>query len=560
MAVQETEVVASTAEVVEKVATVEQLPTEAEPTGPAPTETPPAQTPEPELEGLWYPLTEEPLTLDLQREYDWLVVRQCIEGLFEYRGDGSIEPTGATDFEVSEDGLVYTIHLRPEAVWSDGEPAVAQHYVDGVIRMLEPEPGVEVLWWVPWVEGAEAFNRGDTSDPATVGVRAVDAHTLEVRFGAPAPSFETELASASSTFSPIRLDLIEEHGERWTEAGNYLCNGAYLLETWDHGDKVVLVRNSTYWNAGAVSIDRITLPIMRDDAIILDMYEKGELHSTGDADLTDEAPRILADPVLSKEVRVLPRAGLHNIGLNTLRPPTDDLRVRKALAFDRRAFLEDATWVPELAPLSCTIPARIMGHQPYGTCGYTYDPEQARALLAEAGYPDGEGFPPLQVSVNAVGWNEDAARTVAAIWEENLGISTEVRPYVGFDEWLDYLDACNGSKEKLAACEFNTYQMGWVMDHGDPQNLLDVVFAPYSPHQRTGWQSERYQELMALAATEFDTAQRAEYYKEADRILCEDEVAIIPMLNYQWSYLVKEGVTFEFPAFGEPLFRHWALP
>ena len=98
------------------------------------------------------------------------------------------------------------------------------------------------------------------------------------------------------------------------------------------------------------------------------------------------------------------------------------------------------------------------------------------------------------------------------------------------------------------------------MDYGDAQNQLDVVFAPTSPFQTTGWQSERYEELMALAMTEFDTTQRAEYYQEADRILCEEEVAIIPIFSYEWTTLVKEGVTFEYPPFGEPAFKHWALP
>ncbi len=528
----------------------------------------PTEPPQAEREGLWYPIGAEPPTLDPQSSTDdvtsWLIIGQCIEGLFEYRGDGSIEPTGATGFEVSDNGLVYTIHLRSDAVWSDGEPVIAQHYVDGVIRGLEP--GTEAYYaWLMWeVEGAEAFGTGETDVPSTVGVRAVDDHTLEIRLEAALTYFETILPFP--VFYPVRLDIIEEHGDRWTEPGNYVSNGPYLLDSWEHGTKVVLVKNPAYWNADAVSIEKITLPIIQDDATIVDMYEKDELHSTGGGELgetrlADDAQRIWADPILSQELRELPRPGLHYIGLNTMRPPTDDLLVRKALAsaFDRRTFIENVTWMPWLTPLSCTTPPNVMGHQPYGTCGYTFDPEQARALLAEAGYPDGAGFPELQLWVNWGGWNEEAAKTVAAIWEENLGISAEVRAY-DWDVYSDYLDGCNQSKEELAACEVNTYQMGWYLDYGDPQNLLDVVFAPYSPFQTTGWESERYEELMALAGTEYDTVQRAEYYKEADRILCEEEVAIIPIYSYDGVTMVKKGVTFEYPPFVQTAFKHWALP
>jgi ABC-type transport system substrate-binding protein len=144
------------------------------------------------------------------------------------------------------------------------------------------------------------------------------------------------------------------------------------------------------------------------------------------------------------------------------------------------------------------------------------------------------------------------------MWTENLNINVELR----VNEWavyLEYLDQCNNSKEELAACEFNAYRMGWVMDYGDPQNQLQVVFAPSSTFQYTGWESERFDELMNLAGTSFDTDEREAYYFEADKILCEDEVAIIPIQGYERNILVKEGVNFEFPPFGSPPLYHWSL-
>jgi oligopeptide transport system substrate-binding protein len=512
------------------------------------------------LEGLWFPLGTEPPTLDIQLATDTtshLIIRQTIEGLFEYRGDGSIEPAGATGFTVSADGLVYTITLRDDAVWSDGVPVTAQHYEDGVVRLMLPETAAEYAWLMYDIEGAEEFNTGEIDDPELLGVKAVDDHTFEVTLKAPTPYFETVLPF--STFYPVRLDLIETHGDLWTEPGNYVSNGPYLLDYWEHEAEVGLVKNPTYWDADAVTIEQVTLPIIQETSTMLALYENDELHMSGMP--SEEVPRIVGDPVLSEELRILPRPGVYYVGLNMLRAPTDNLLVRKALAsaIDRKSIIENVVQRPWLTPSSCTTPPRILGHQPWGTCGYTFDPEQAQAYLAEAGYPDGEGFPGLVFWFNRADYNEDVIEAVAAMWEENLNITVELRT----NEWavyLDYLDACNTTEADLAACEFNAYRMGWVMDYGDPQNQLQVVFAPGSPFQYTGWQNERFDELMDLAGSSFDITERETYYFEADRILSEDVVAIIPIHGYERNTLVKTGVTFEYPPFGQPSFKYWALP
>ncbi|MGC9332582.1 MAG: peptide ABC transporter substrate-binding protein, partial [Anaerolineae bacterium] len=458
-------------------------------------------------------------------------------------------------------GLVYTISLREDAMWSDGVPVVAQHYEDGVIRLLEPETAAEYAWLMYDVEGAEAFNTGETDDPETVGVKAIDDYTLEVTLAAPTSYFETILPF--STFYPVRLDIIEEYGDQWTEPGNYVSSGAYLLEEWEHEAELVLVKNPDYWDAENVAIEKITIPIIQEDATWLALYENNEVHVG--ALPSEEIPRILEDPVLSEELRILPRPGVYYVGLNTLRAPTDNVLYRKALAaaIDRNAIIENVVQRPWLSDLTCTTPPNILGYQEPGACGYDFDPEQAMAFLeeymAEEGYESAADIPILSFWFNRADYNEDVIEAAAAMWEQNLGITVELRT----NEWavyLDFLDACNTSKEDLAACEFNAYRMGWVMDYGDPQNQLQVVFAPDSTFQYTGWESERFDELMDLAGTSFDTDEREQLYMEADKILCEDEVAIIPIHGYELNTLVKTGVTFEYPPFGSPPLYHWELP
>jgi oligopeptide transport system substrate-binding protein len=553
--------------VVEEVTKVVEVEKEVEVVVTATPEPEPTEPAKAELEGLWYPIGTEPPTLDIQLANDTtshLIIKQCIEGLFQYRADGSFEPAAATGYTVSDDGLVYTINLREGTTWSDGVPVVGQHFVDGVIRLLDPATAAEYGWLIAnEVKNAGAFNSGEIDDPSMVGIKALDDYTLEIQLEGPRSYFETILPF--SVFEPVRLDIIEQYGDLWTEAGNYVCNGAYLLDSWEHEAEVVMVKNPDYWDADNVTIEKLTFPIIQESATAMALYENDELHtlggSAGTGIPTEDLPRIMGDPVLSEQLKISPRPGVYYVGLNTQRPPTDNVLVRQALAaaIDRQTIIDNVIQMPWRRPMSCSTPPNILGHQEYGTCGWAFDLEKAKELLAEAGYPDGEGFPVLQFWFNRADFNEDVIEAVAAMWEGNLGISVELRT----NEWAvyqDFLNACNDSKEDLAACEFNAYRMGWVMDYGDPQNQLQVLFDPRSPQQYTGWESARFEELIDQAGASFDIAEREAFYEEADKILCEEEAALIPIISYDNSALVKDGVTFEYPPFGGPAFKHWALP
>ncbi len=536
---------------------------------------PPPVAPSPEeLEGLWYSISTEPPTLDIQVATDTtshLIIDNCIEGLMMYDKDGNIVPAAATGYEASDDGLVYTVSLREGAVWSDGEPVVAQHFVDGFVRLMDPATAAEYAWMMYSVVNAEEFNTGEIDDPSLLGIAAPDDLTVVYTLKEPASYFAAILAFA--TTYPVRLDIIEQYGDDWTEAGNYVSNGPYVLETWEHEAEVVLVKNETYWNADAVQIEKVTLPIIQEDATSLALYENGELHVSPYPN--EDLPRIQADEVLSTELRQVPRPGIYYMGVNTTRPPTDDVLVRKALAsaIDRRGYLDNVTYETWRTEATTTTPPGILGFQGKDA-GYDFNPEQAQAWMEEAGWcleegaafrtdcETGEPFPTLQVYFNRADYNYDVIESAASMWEENLQIPTNLN----IQEWgvyLDYMDACNNSEADMATCEFNTYRMGWVMDYGDPQNQLEVVFAPNSTFQYTGWQwtggeaRDRFNEIMDLARVETDNDTRATLYKEADKILCEDFVAIIPLHYYDRNILVKNGVYFEYPPFGAPHFDLW---
>ncbi len=391
---------------------------------------------------LIYRVATEPPTLDVNTATDTtshLVQHQIMDALYEYTADGEIEPAGAVSYEVSDDGLVYTIQLREDATWSDGEPVTAQHYVDGITRLLEPATAAEYAWLMYVVEGAEAFNTGETDDPATLGVRAVDDYTLEITLKEAASYFSSILAF--STTYPVRLDVINEYGELWAEPGNFVGNGAFLLTEWAHDDYVAVEKNPDYWGADDVTVERIEFPIIIEDATALAAYERGELDVGGFPG--DELPRLLED--MPDHVRVLTRPGPYYIGLNFLREPTDNMNLRKALAssIDKRAILDNVLQMPWRQDACGVIPPNIPGHQGCGEVGYEFDPDAAaeylEAALGEMGIEEA-GDVTLNLWFNR--GNEDVLDAVAEQWETNLGINVNVT-IMEWAAYLDTLDQCN---------------------------------------------------------------------------------------------------------------------
>jgi oligopeptide transport system substrate-binding protein len=387
-------------------------------------------------------LGTEPPTLDVNTATDTtshLIQAQIMDALYRFDDAGMIVPAGAVSYEVSDDGLVYTINLREDATWSDGQPVTAQHYVDGITRLLEPATAAEYAWLMYIVQGAEAFNTGETDDPSTLGVAAVDDLTLQITLEEAASYFDSILAF--STVYPVRRDVIDEYGDMWAEPGNFVGNGAYLLTEWAHEDYVVVEKNPDYWGADDVTIETVEFPIIVEDATALAAFERGELDYSGYP--AEELPRILEE--MADDFRRLPRPGTYYLGLNFLRPPTDNLNMRKALAsaVDKRAILDAVLEMPWRTDACGVIPPEIPGYQGCGNTGYAFDVDAALgyldAYMAEEGIEDA-----ADISVNL--WfnrgNEDVIEAVAEHWETNLGIEVNV----SITEWaayLDTLDECN---------------------------------------------------------------------------------------------------------------------
>lgn len=509
---------------------------------------------------LVYPLVAEPATLNPPEATDAvsaLVVQQLYEGLYNLRADGSLVPAAATGYQVSADGRVYTLTLRSEAQWSDGRPVTAQHFVDGVCLALDPATGNDnyyLLTDIAPVVGARAFANGNTADCGKVGVKAVGDHTLQISLERPA-SFFPKLFTAQ-VFFPTRKEITG------TVAGGPVTNGPYLVAENVPGQRLVLRANPTYWNAGQVKLQRLEFRIVPEPAAQLALYRQGEL-AVAEFPAPD-TPAVMADPALARELRVLVRPGVSYIGLNTQAGPTKNVAFRKAIAsaLDRRKLIEDVLKQPWHVPAQAAVPPDIPGSQAGNPAvGYPYSQEAAQNFLAEAGYGPDKPPPPVEIWTNQEGNNELLFKAVATMLEQ-VGIPTRLT----LSKWPVYrsaLDDCNkpnrGTATKTPAeCSYNLYRMGWVMDYADPSALLDVVFRPRSVFQYTGWASKPYEDLLARALVERDEGKRLELYKAAEKILLNEEVAIVPLQYYDRTLLVKEGIQFDYPQFGMPNLQYWA--
>jgi oligopeptide transport system substrate-binding protein len=464
--------------------------------------------------------TGEPPTLDWNRASDWasiLVIDQLMRGLTRLDAQLQAAPELAERWEALEGGRVWRFHLRGGVRWSDGEPLVAQQFADSWLRLLDPATGAVYAYSLFAIRGARGFNAG-SAERAQVGVRAVDAATLEVELEAPL-SFFPALVSFMATY-PVRLDVIARHGERWTDPGHLVGVGPYVLESWRHDYRVVL-RASAQWPRRPGSPERVVFHMVSDPATSLVLFEQGELDLVRIPPL--EIRRYLGRP----EHRSALQLYGYYYGFDTRRAPFDDARVRRAfaMALDREALVAvlhegSRAWSAWLPPAMPAANAEI---------GVRFDPAGARALLREAGV-EPAALGPVRLGFNNHPRHRLVAQKAQAMWRENLGVEVRLEPR----EWKVYLEELENDPPPL-------FRLGWGADYADPHGFMEV-FTSHSANNHTGWGDARYDALIARAASAADFAERRALYDQAQRILCEQELPIAPLFAEARNWAVAPRV------------------
>ncbi|MCX2979649.1 peptide ABC transporter substrate-binding protein [Halieaceae bacterium IMCC14734] len=440
------------------------------------------------------------------------------------------QPAVAERWRLSADGRVYTFTIRASARWSNGDRLTAHDFVWSWMRALTPKLGNAYAYMFNPIVNAQAYATGELTDFSAVGVKALDDLTLQVTLDNPTPYF-LQLLDHYSMF-PVHRATIEkfgsigEAGTVWTRAGNYVGNGPFALRQWDLNKKVIVEKNLLYWDAENVRLSGIHYFPTENLTTEERMFRAGQLHRTS------EVPVGKLDFYREQQpdsLRIAPYLGTYFYRFNTRLPHLADVRVRKALAMtvDREAIVEHVLRGGQQPAYSITPP---------DTLGYTassdlrYDVLAARELLAAAGYPDGAGFPPVDILYNTFEQHRKIAVAIQQMWKQALNIDVTIRN----QDWKVYLDTqANGN--------FQIARAAWIGDYVDPNSFLDMWIAD-GGNNRTGWSDPDYERLVSDEAPSAGSVeQRYAILGEAESILL-DAMPIIPIYHYVSIHLVHPSV------------------
>jgi len=493
---------------------------------PAETETPAEEPEEPTAtdveQVLYWNLGSEPKTIDpgLNAAVDGgHVINNMFEGLMR-EIDGTLEPAMAEDYSVNDDGTVYTFKLR-DAKWSDGKTVTAQDFEWAWSRVLAEETASEYAW---------------IFDAANVdSFQALDEKTFEVTLKAPTPYFLG--LTAFYTFFPVRQESVEAGADgAWAiDPDASIVNGPFMLDSYTGGDRLELVPNPEYWQADKVKLERIVGLMIVEASTMLTAYEGGTLDIISTVP-TEEIPRLIAeDPTFY----ILPQDGTYYYAFNVEAAPLDDVRVRKALslAIDRQAIVDTVTKAGQVPAENIVAPTSFDADgnnfsETLGTFGIapTAQVEEAKALLAEAGYPDGEGFPVTELMYNTSEGHKKIAEAIQEMWNQNLNIDVTLSN----QEWAVFQDTRKQGGFQIA-------RAGWIGDYSDPMTYLDMFTSTnIGATNYSRWVSPEYDQLLEDAKTA-PGQERFNMLYDAGKLV-EEAYINMPIYYYTNTIMVNEKV------------------
>lgn len=441
----------------------------------------------------------------------------------------AVEPGIANSWDVSEDGLVYTFTINPDAKWSNGTPVTAHDFVYGWRRHLSPKLASEYSYMLWCLKNARAYNEGSTTDFAEVGVKALDDRTLEATLEYPAPYF-LSMQIHYAWFPVLQSNIeafgaIDDRNSKWTRAGNMVSNGPFKLVEWSPNQSIRVVRNEHYWDADNIKINGIDIYPM--DSLLTEerSFQSGKaqlietLMATKIETYRRERPEVL---------RIEPLFGTYFYRFNTTRPPLDDPRVRLALAMsiDRQSIC-DSVLYGAATPATALTPPDLAGYT--AEASIEFNVEGAKKLLAEAGFPNGQGMRTIEILYNESEDHQRIAEAIQDMWKRNLNVNVTTNK----QEWKVYLDSMN-------ALNYDVVRSAWIADFLDPINYHEC-FVTGGGNNRTGWSSPDFDELVEQARHTVDHNTRYNLLQQAEAILLS-EAPVGPIYTYKQKFLVSPEV------------------
>ncbi len=458
------------------------------------------------------------------------IISTLLEGLISYhpKDDNIPEPGVAESWSSNEDASVWTFNLRPDARWSNGDSVTASDFVYSWNRMLEPTFGAKYAEMLYVLKNAEAFHKGQIVEFSEVGVQALDDQTLKVTLEGPAPHFPLMLKHYS--FFPVHPPTIEKFGgmtklaSNWTRE-EYVGNGPFNLAEWTPNQLVRVVKSDSYWDHQTVRLNEVHFRPIDNLNTEEAAFRSQEVH------LTSSVPPSKIQGYLNAEdpaLRIDPYLGIYYYRFNLSRPPLDNRLVRKALslAIDREQIVETITRGGQVPATGFTPP----GMKAYQSPGdIRYNPDEAKRLLSEAGYPDGDGFPEVEILYNTLEAHRDVAEAIQSMWSESLGINVRLVN----QEWKVYIPT-------MQNLEYDIARAGWIGDFIDPITFLSM-WTTGNGNNNTGWSSPRYDELIRRIQRTGDPETRKRLLLEAESLMLSEHI-VAPIYWYSRIYLIDPRV------------------
>ena len=477
--------------------------------------------------GVMRRLFSDPPTLDPHKTSDTtsaFIIGEVFSGLVTLNTDLQIVPDIADRWEISQDGLIYTFHLLPDAKFADGKPVTAQDFVYSLNRAADPELASPVArTYLSDIVGVTEVLDGEATEIS--GLKAIDERTLEITIDAPKAYFLAKLTYPTAFV--VDKDNVESGGDNWTDTPN--STGPFMLKEYKIGEHIILERNDNFYREPAY-IDRAVFNLAGGQAMAL--YENDEIDITGVSIFDLERLKDPTEP-LSSELKIAPPGfSVSYIGFNVNEPPFDDVHFRRALnlAIDKELIANEV-----LAGL--TVPA--YGILPPGFPGYTdgleglkYDEEAAKAELEMSKYADPADRPRIILSVTGTGGDIGIdMQVILEMWKNTLGVEVEIQQV----EWATYLQDLNRRK-------FQIYALGWQADYPDPQDFLDILFHTESETNHGAYSNPEVDAMLEEARVERDAGRRVELYNKVEQMIIDDAAWVPLWYDSERNLLLKPHI------------------
>ncbi len=493
-------------------------------------------------------LASEPQTVDpaLNSAVDGaIMINHFFEGLVKWVDDGEgnamTAPGQAESWEkvVNDDGTVtYTMKLRDGIKWSDGKEVTAGDFEYSWKRLANPETAADYCYMIDMVQNYAGIANSE-SDPDTLGIKAIDDKTLEIVLSYDCPYFE-EIMAFPATF-PVRQDLVEGNDEWTYDVATYVSNGPYKMKEWSHNAYILAEKNENYYDFANLGPDTIRFTLLDDANAILAAYKSGEL------DFIEELPPDeMANYLASGELTVADYIGTYYVCFNTEDEVFSNPLIRKAfsLAIDRNYIVENVSQAGEV-PATGYVPAgvndaagpgsddfRTVGGEYYSVAEEDYEKncEEARALLAEAGYPNGEGFPTVEYMYNTNDKHKAIGEALQNMWQEQLGVTVNLSN----QDWNVFLESRKQGDYQIA-------RNGWIADYNDPCSFLDMWYTG-GGNNDAQYSNKDYDAKIDTAKATAVQEERMKAFHEAEDILIEQDNVLAPVYFYTQPYMIKDDI------------------